>query len=113
PDVRCRARKGEHAPVSPRSMSMTDKNHSSAGAILEGSTLMQKGRADVLRVRRRTWIKRVVRAIVTLGAIDGYLWYRFASHRPLVTPSLPPEWPMFLPVFGLFVVIILMAALPL
>jgi cell division protease FtsH len=113
PDVRCRAREGEHAPDSPGSMSVTDRNDATAGAILEGSTLMQKGRADVLKVRRRTWIKRVVRAIVTFGAIDGYLWYRYASHRPLVTPSLPPEWPMFLPVFGLFVVIILMAALPL
>src|SRR2546428_2652774 len=94
-------------------MPVTDKSRFTAGALLEGSSIMQKGRADVQRVRRRTRIRRVARAMVLLGALDVFLWYRFATRNALRLPSLPPEWPVFLPVVGLFVVIILIAMLPL
>ncbi|MBI3647469.1 MAG: AAA family ATPase [Actinobacteria bacterium] len=92
---------------------MSEKNSSAVSALLEGSTIVQQGRADVLKVRRRTWIRRVLRGILVFGAVDGFLWYRYATRNPLELPSLPPEWPMFLPVVGLFFVILLMAALPL
>ena len=92
---------------------MTDENRATASALLEGSTVVQQGRADVLKVRRRTWLRRVLRAIAIFGAIDAYLWYRFASHNPLKLPTLPPETPIYLPVIGLFLILMLTAALPL
>ena len=92
---------------------MTEKSPSTASALLEGSTLMQQGRADVLRVRHRTKMKRILRAIALSAALDAFLWYRYASGNPLHLPTLPDGFVYFLPVIGLFFVIILMAALPL
>jgi cell division protease FtsH len=94
-------------------MPVNETNRSTASALLEGSTILQQGRADVLKVRHRTKVKRVLRATIFLSAIDAFLWYRYASHNPLQLPSLPEGWVFFLPVVGLFAVILLMAALPL
>jgi cell division protease FtsH len=94
-------------------MSVTDKSQATASALLEGSTVVQQGRADVMKVRRRTWLKRVIRGIATFVAIDGYLWYRYITHNQLKLPTLPPETPIYLPIFGLFLILMLTAALPL
>ncbi len=93
---------------------MNNENRpSTISTLLEGSASHAKGRADVLKVRRRTKIRRIVRAIVVVSCFDAYLWYRYASHNPLRHPTLPPDFVIFLPVIGLFLVIVLMAALPL
>ena len=57
-------------------------------ALLQGSQLLQKGRADVFRQRERTKFKRIIRAIVVIGLIDLYLWYRY-SIRPPTHAAVP------------------------
>ena len=84
----------------------------SVAASLEGSQILQAGKADVFRIRERTRRKRVRRMIVILGAVDAYLWYRYLSDNPLRLPSLGPNWFLFLPVFLIFVAIFLMMAMP-
>jgi len=84
----------------------------SVAASLEGSQILQAGKADVFRIRERTRRKRVRRMIVILGAVDAYLWYRYLSDNPLRLPSLGPNWFLFLPVFLIFIAIFLMMAMP-
>ncbi|HEY7401643.1 MAG TPA: AAA family ATPase [Actinomycetota bacterium] len=67
----------------------------------------------MLKVRHRTKMKRVLRATIVVGGLDAFLWYRYITHNPLQLPSLPEGWVIYLPVLGLFAVILLMAALPL
>jgi cell division protease FtsH len=82
-------------------------------ALLQGSQLLQKGRADVFRQRERTKFKRIIRAIVVIGLIDLYLWYRFANGRPLTLPSLPDDWVFLLFPLLILIPVMLMVALPL
>ncbi|MGB7806956.1 MAG: AAA family ATPase [Actinomycetota bacterium] len=82
-------------------------------ALLQGSQLLQKGRADVFRQRERTKFKRIIRAIVVIGLIDLYLWYRYSSGRPLTLPSLPDDWVFLLFPLLILIPVLLMVALPL
>ena len=82
-------------------------------ALLQGSQLLQKGRADVFRQRERTKFKRIIRAIVVIGLIDLYLWYRYSSGRPLTLPSLPDDWVFLLFPLLILIPVMLMVALPL
>jgi cell division protease FtsH len=63
----------------------------STAAVLHGSDLLAKGRADVFRVRERTRRRRLRRLVIVLGAVDGYLWYRYVTDNPLRLPRLGPE----------------------
>jgi len=95
---------------------VTEKHHSAAAAaLLEGSTTLRKGRADVFRQRERTKRKRLLRAIVLVSALDGYLWWRYSSGRPLRLPTIPEgfPWEIYLPAMLLIVAIGLMVAMPL
>ena len=83
---------------------MATKEPAGAAALLQGSLLLQKGRADVFRKRERTKLKRIVRAIVVVFLVDWYLFRRFSSGEPITAPSMPQD-PMLL----LFMVIILLA----
>lgn len=83
---------------------MATKEPAGAAALLQGSLLLQKGRADVFRKRERTKLKRIVRAIVVVFLVDWYLFRRFSSGRPITAPSMPQD-PMLL----LFMVIIMLA----
>src|SRR3989442_13967193 len=65
----------------PGAMSVTEESRSSAAALIEGSATLRRGRADVLKVRMRTKLKRFLRAIVLIGAIDTFLWYRYMNNR--------------------------------
>jgi cell division protease FtsH len=58
-------------------------------------------------------MKRILRATIVVGGLDAFLWYRYITHNPLRLPTLPEGWVIYLPVLGLFAVILLMAALPL
>ncbi|MGZ8629506.1 MAG: AAA family ATPase [Actinomycetota bacterium] len=92
---------------------MSNKEPADAAALLQGSQLLQKGRADVFRQRERTKLKRVVRAIVVVFLVDWYLYGRYANGNPITLPSLPDDW-IFL-AFPLLILIpvMLMVALPL
>ena len=92
---------------------MSNKEPADATALLKGSMLLRKGRADVFRQRERTKLKRVVRAIVIVFLVDWYLFRRYSSGNPITLPSLPDEW-IFL-AFPLLILIpvMLMVALPL
>ncbi len=92
---------------------MSNKEPADAAALLQGSQLLQKGRADVFRKRERTKLKRVLRAIVVVFLVDWYLYGRYANGNPITLPSLPDDW-IFL-AFPLLILIpvLLMIALPL
>ena len=55
---------------------MASEEQSSTTALLQGSQLLQKGRADVFRQRERTKCKRIIRALIVVGLIDAYLYHR-------------------------------------
>lgn len=91
---------------------MDEKQHASIATHLEGSTLHARGRADVFRQRERTRRKKVLRALVIVALLDGYLWYRLATHNPIRLPGLPGDPLMFfLPVI-LILAIGAMVAMP-
>jgi ATP-dependent Zn protease len=83
---------------------VTSKEPAGATALLQGSLLLQKGRADVFRQRERTKLKRIVRAIVVVFLVDFYLFRRFSSGRPITAPSMPQD-----PILLLFMVLIMLA----
>src|SRR5437867_7209307 len=93
--------------------SMNEKHGSTVAALFENSALLQKGRADVFKVRQRTKMKRILRAILTIGAIDAFLWYRFATDNPLKLPGMPADWQFYLPPLLLVFAVLLMIAMPL
>jgi cell division protease FtsH len=104
---------GGSEPVDREELHVSNKEPADATALLKGSMLLQKGRADVFRQRERTKLKRVVRAIVVVFLVDWYLFSRYSSGNPITLPSLPDEW-IFL-AFPLLILIpvMLMVALPL
>jgi hypothetical protein len=65
-----------------------EKTNRSTAAVLHGSEVLEKGRADVFRIRERTRRRRLWRLILILGLVDGYLWYRYLTNNPLELPSL-------------------------
>jgi ATP-dependent Zn protease len=93
-----------------------EKTHSAAAAaLLEGSTTLRQGRADVFRQRERTKRRRLIRAILVVSALDAYLWWRYSTGRPLRMPTIPEgfPWEIYVPAILLIVAIGLMVALPL
>jgi len=85
----------------------------STAAILQDSDVFTKGRADVFKVREKTRKRRLWRLLIALTIIDGYLWYRYLSDNPFKLPTLGPEGIIWLPIVGLFALILLMMAMPL
>jgi cell division protease FtsH len=79
----------------------------STAAILHGSQLLSKGRADVFRIREKTRKRRLWRLLIFLAIFDGYLWYRYLSKNPFQPPALGPEAMIWLP---LLLLVVLMAA---
>jgi len=89
------------------------QTESSTAAALHGSDVLSKGRADVFRVREKTRKRRLWRLVVVLTVFDGYLWYRYLSDNPFKLPTLGPDGIIWLPIIGLFALILLMMAMPL
>jgi cell division protease FtsH len=88
------------------------KNHATTNkvaALLGSSQILKAGSADVNRVRERTRFRRVVRALLLVGALGLFLLYRYWTGRPLRTPALPPDWVLWLP--GLILITVLMLAI--
>ncbi|GIU97138.1 MAG: hypothetical protein KatS3mg013_0941 [Actinomycetota bacterium] len=94
---------------------MRERNDSHAGpaALLAGSRLVREGSADVFRQRERTRLRRIVKAIVVVAVFDLGLYLLWRRHPTGLRLTLPPDWYYFLPVIGIFIAIVLMAALPL
>ena len=90
---------------------MKQTNRSTA-AVLHGSDVFAKGRADVFRIRERTRRRRLWRTILLLGVFDGYLWYRYLTDNPFELPALGPEWVIWLPLMLLVVVFALVMLMP-
>jgi cell division protease FtsH len=97
----------------PQEFIVAQKDKSSPAALIEGSQLLRQGRADVFRQRERSRFKKVLRALVFVVALDAFLSYWFATGHHLGLPSLGPDAIIYLPVIGIFLAIVLMAALPL
>ncbi|MGH2591236.1 MAG: AAA family ATPase [Actinomycetota bacterium] len=87
--------------------------HRSAAAVLHGSEILAKGRADVFKVRERTRRRRLRRLVIFLGLVDAFLWYRYLTDNPLQTPTLGPEAIIWGPVMFLILAIVLMMMMPL
>jgi cell division protease FtsH len=82
-------------------------------AVLGDSRLVQAGLADVSRVRERTRRRRLFRAIVLIGSVDSYLFYRYFQGRPLQRPHLPPDWAQYAPAVVLVVLLGAVLLIPL
>jgi cell division protease FtsH len=95
-----------------REMTAKETNRSTA-AVLQGSDFASSGKADVSRIRERTRRRRVLRLVAFLGLFDGYLWYRYLTHNPFKAPVLGPEAIIWLPIAGIFLIVLLMMAMPL
>jgi cell division protease FtsH len=89
------------------------QHNRSTAAILYGSEVLRKGRADVFKVRERTRKRRLRRLVVGLALVDGFLWYRYLTDNPFRAPAPGPDAIIFLPVFLLILAIILMMLMPL
>jgi cell division protease FtsH len=85
----------------------------STAAVLHGSEILAKGRADVFKVRERTRRRRLRRLVIFLGLVDAFLWYRYLTDNPLQTPTLGPEAIIWGPVMFLILAIVLMMMMPL
>ena len=86
---------------------------SSVATLLEGSSVMRQGKADVFKQRERTRRRRIVRSLLIFLVVDGYLWRRYFTGNPLQFPQLPDDWVLFLPGLFLILAVGLMVALPL
>jgi cell division protease FtsH len=93
---------------------VTEKRDATAAAtLLSGSSHLHRGRADVLRQRERTKLKRIVRAIVVLVLLDLYLLHRFATSDTIRLPGLPQDWVIYLPPVLLVFAVLIMVSMPL
>ena len=92
---------------------MANNEPAGAAALLHGSQLLQKGRADVFRQRERTKLKRVIRALVVVFLVDWYLYGRYANGNPLTLPSLPEGWVFLAFPLLILIPVLIMVALPL
>ncbi len=80
---------------------------------LGNSRVVRAGLADVARIRERTRRRRIVRLVLLFGVVDGYLWYRLATHNPLQLPQMPADAGLWLPALLLIAVLALVMLLPL
>jgi ATP-dependent Zn protease len=79
-------------------------NHQSA--LLAGSQLTTKGRADVFRQRERTRLKKVLRAIVIVALLDYLLYRLWASGFSLGMPHFGSDAIFFIPPLVMLIAII-------
>jgi cell division protease FtsH len=75
-------------------------------ALLAGSQLTTKGRADVFRQRERTRLKKVARAIIIVALIDYLLYRLWSSGFSLGMPHFGSDSIFFIPPFVMLIAII-------
>ncbi|HEX9824671.1 MAG TPA: AAA family ATPase [Actinomycetota bacterium] len=90
-----------------------NRTSSEVVSLLGQSKLIEAGRADVARVRDRTRRRKIIRLVLVVGIIDGYLWYRFASGNPIALPSFGEDAMLWLPGLVLILLLGVMLLLPL
>jgi ATP-dependent Zn protease len=91
---------------------MRQRHESQTTAILESSRSLRAGHADVARIRARARRRRLIRFFLVFGALDAYLWYRYATHNPLRPPHLPADAMLWLPAVIFFVLLGLVVVVP-
>jgi ATP-dependent Zn protease len=91
---------------------MRQRHDSQTAAILESSRSLRAGHADVARIRARSRRRRLIRFFLCFGALDAYLWYRYATHNPLRPPHLPADAMLWLPAVLFFVLLGLVVIVP-
>jgi cell division protease FtsH len=74
-----------------------NEKESAALAAMGDTKVIRAGKADVTRIRERTRRRRLMRAAIFLAPLDAFLWYRYASGRPLHLPHLPSDWGIWAP----------------
>ena len=92
---------------------MNEQQRASVATSLDGSSLLNRGRADVFRQRERTRRRKVLRLLVIVALIDWYLVHRLATHNPIRLPGMPQDLVMFLLPLMLIAAVGLMLAMPL
>ena len=85
---------------------MRHEETTAQSALLAGSQLTTKGRADVFRQRERTRLKKVLRAIVIVGLIDYLLYRLWSSGFSLGMPHFGSDAIFFIPPFVMLIAII-------
>ena len=86
------------------------KNDSTAATFLVGSKLVQKGKADVFRVRERTRRRRVWKLLTAITALNLFLWYRWATDNPIRLPTIGPDALLWLPLLLILLLGLVMLA---
>jgi cell division protease FtsH len=74
---------------------MSERNQASVSA--KESAFVRRGKEDVVKVRRRTRRRRIIRALLLLVPLDVWLFYRDITQRGLSLPHLPSGWEIWLP----------------
>ena len=92
---------------------MRETDKASVAATLGDSRLIRAGKADVSRIRERTRRRRLIRAMLVIGGLDGFLWYRYFSNNPLELPNMPKDWGLWLPMVLLVLLFAVMMLFPL
>ncbi len=85
---------------------MRHEETTAQSALLAGSQLTTKGRADVFRQRERTRLKKVLRAIVIVGLIDYLLYRLWSSGFSLGMPHFGSDAIFFIPPLVMLIAII-------
>jgi cell division protease FtsH len=81
-------------------------------AVLGDSRVLQKGKADVSRVRERTRRRRLARMILIVGLPAGYVVARYLGGSPIRLPRLGPDAALWLPGLLLVAVLLVVLVLP-
>ncbi|MFL5790800.1 MAG: AAA family ATPase [Actinomycetota bacterium] len=85
---------------------MRNEETTTQSALLVGSQLTTKGRADVFRQRERTRLKKVLRAIIFVGLIDYLLYRLWSSGFSLGMPHFGSDAIFFIPPLVMLIAII-------
>src|SRR5205823_5862285 len=100
-----------HSGPAAKEAAMSEQNR--VTALLGDSRLLRAGQADVARVQRRSRFRRIVRALVLLGGLDAFLWYRSSIGHPVGLPHFAADWSLLLPILLLFVLVGALVLMPL
>jgi cell division protease FtsH len=84
---------------------VTERSDSQAASLLNGSQVLRAGRADVDRIRSRIRRRRVLRAVILVALVVGYVWYRYLSGSPIGLPHFGPDAMLWMP--GVVLVLLL------
>ena len=88
---------------------MTERNEAAAASELTSSRLLSEGKADVARVRERKLRRRLLRALLLVVVVGGYVDLRAWRHQSIL-PHLPPNADIWLPMVLWVLMMLLLGA---